>query len=334
MTMNDFSYLLSNYFADYLTNKKGVSNNTIKTYRDCFVSLIKYLEKVKKIKPNKITISMFDFNLINDFLDYLETDKGISVSTRNNRLAAIKSFFKYVGYKKPEYLNLVSSIREISKKKYCQKEMNYLTIEAIKHLLNSFNLKDKKEYRCFCIILLLYESGARVSELINIKKRDFRFDKPYTLVLFGKGNKYRRIPIDPTVIEAIKTYVSLFNITDNEFLFLNSRREKLTREGVNAILNKYFLRVKIENSSIYPDNISAHCLRHSKAMHLLENGVNLIYIRDLLGHSSVTTTEIYSKANPEIKRKHIEEVSKLQNFNLNYTNEKENELLDWLKNNI
>ena len=332
--MNDFTRLLNEYFTDYLVNKKGVSNNTIKTYRDCFIQLIEYLDKIKKIKPNKITISVFSFDLINEFLDYLETDGGVSTSTRNNRLAAIKSFFKYVGYKLPEYLNITSSIREISKKKYCQKEINYLTIDATKHLLNSFNLKDKKEFRCFSIILLLYESGARVSELINIKKRDIRFDKPYTLILFGKGNKYRRIPIDSVVVDAIKKYISLFNVTDDEYLFFNSRREKLTREGVNSILNKYFIRAKIKNSSLYPSDISAHCLRHSKAMHLLENGVNLIYIRDLLGHTSVTTTEIYSKANPEIKRKHIEEVTKQQNINLNYTTDEENELISWLKHSI
>ena len=332
--MNDFSYLLNDYFTDYLTNKKGVSNNTLKTYRDCFVYLIQFLDEVKKIKPSKITISTFNFDLINEFLDYLETNKGVSASTRNNRLAAIKSFFKYVGYRMPEYLNIVSTIRGIPKKSYSQKEINYLTIEATKHLLNSFNLNSKKEYRCFSIILLLYESGARVSELINIKKRDIRLDKPYTLVLFGKGNKYRRIPIDPTVIEVIKKYIELYNVKNDEYLFFNSRREKLTREGVNSILNKYFLKAKNKNSSLYPDHISVHCLRHSKAMHLLENGVNLIYIRDLLGHTSVTTTEIYSKANPEIKRKHIEEVSKLQNINLNYSKKQKDELLDWLKNNI
>ena len=107
------------------------------------------------------------------------------------------------------------------------------------------------------------------------------------------------------MIEILKKYITIYKIKDSEYLFFNSKGEKLTREGVNYILQKHFIKAKEQNLTIYPNTISPHCLRHSKAMHLLENGVNLIYIRDILGHSSVKTTEIYSKANPEVKRKHL-----------------------------
>lgn len=115
--------------------------------------------------------------------------------------------------------------------------------------------------------------------------------------------------MDGLVVDTISNYIQKYEVHDDDFLFFNARRERLTREGVNYIVRKYFERARMDAVSMYPPAISAHCLRHSKAMHLLENGVNLVYIRDLLGHASVTTTEVYSKANPEVKRKHLEDAS-------------------------
>ena len=210
--------------------------------------------------------------------------------------------------------------------------MNYLTVQAFEFLISIFNKRDLKQLRDMCIILLLYESGARVSELINIKVIEFRQTTPHTLILHGKGNKTRIVPIDSSVASLLTRYISLYNVSDQEYLFFNSRREKLTREGVNYILQVYFKKAKELRPDLFPVTISPHCLRHSKAMHLLENGVNLIYIRDLLGHVSVTTTEIYSKANPEIKRKHITEASKqLIGDDNGYSDEEKDELLNWLK---
>lgn len=120
--MNDFSKLLSNYFLKYLVNQKSVSENTIKTYRDAFVLLLEFIELNKSIKPNKIKINDFSHNMINEFLNWLEEVKGVSTSTRNNRLAAIKSFFKYVSYVEPEYLEICTSILNIQKRNVIQKQ--------------------------------------------------------------------------------------------------------------------------------------------------------------------------------------------------------------------
>lgn len=332
--MTDFAKLINDYFVKYLTEQKGSGRNTLKTYRDAFVQLLEFMHEKKKICADKIEVSSFNYNIINEFLDYLEKEKGVSVSTRNNRLAAIKSFFKYAGYHEPKYLNVASDIRQISKKRTESKPMNYLSINAMEHLLKSFDKNGHKELRCFCIVLLLYESGARVSELCDIHKYDLRLEKPYTVVLHGKGDKIRSVPLDGLVIDTLRTYIKAYNVAYNDHLFFNSRKERLTREGVNYILNKYFERARLQNSELYPPAISAHCLRHTKAMHLLENGVNLIYIRDILGHTSVVTTEIYSKANPEIKRKHLEKASEALNIELDYTQEEADELLTWLRNSI
>lgn len=331
--MNDFSKLVSEFFMRYLSNQKNASENTIKTYRDAFVLLLEFM-KIKGYEANKIKMTDFNYDLINEFLDWLENDKKISISTRNNRLAAVKSFFKYVSYHKPEYISICSSILEIHKKKTQSVPMNYLTIEAFKTLLGSFDQNDRKDLRDLSIILLLYESGARVSELINIKFKDLKFNKPSSVVLYGKGNKVRIVPLDYSVIELLNRYINIFNVKENDYLFFNSKKEKLTREGVNYILQKHFQKAKDKNIIIFPSKISPHCIRHSKAMHLLENGVNLIYIRDILGHSSVTTTEIYSKANPEIKRKHLLEATQQLDIQDDYDEEEKNELLEWLKNAI
>lgn len=316
-----------------MKNQKNSSDNTLKTYRDAYVELLEYMN-INGIPSHKIKLDDFNYDLINNFLDWLEETKKVSVSTRNNRLAAIKSFFKYVSYHCPEYLNICSSILEIHKKKTISKPMNYLSIEAFECLIKSFNRKDTRELRDLTVILLLYESGARVSELINIKVSDLRLSKPSTVTLFGKGKKIRIVPLDYSVIEIIKEYIKKFDIKNDEYLFFNARREKLTREGVNYILQKHFKKIQKDNKILFPSSISPHCIRHSKAMHLLENGVNLIYIRDILGHTSVTTTEIYSKANPETKRKHLIKAAEQINIDSDYSEEDKEELLTWLKKQI
>lgn len=334
MTMNDFARILEDFFVKYLSVERGCSINTRKNYRDTFVELFAFLNETLGIPSNKICMETFSFDTINSFLDWLEETKGVSVATRNNRLAGIKSFFKYVSYKEPYRLNLCSSILDIKAKKNISAPMNYLTIAAIEQLFASFDLKDPDELRDFCIIALLYESGARVSELICIKLCEIRLDMPSTVVLHGKGGKSRIVPIDRTLAAKIRRYVSLFKKEPDDYLFTNAQKKPLSRRGVDYILQKHFKEVRSVSPSVFPEKISPHCMRHSRAMHLLENGVNLIYIRDLLGHASVTTTEIYSKANPEIKRKHIEEASGLIIDHDDYDDEKQEELLSWLKNNI
>ena len=166
--MTDFARLMSDYFVKYLAGQKGSGSNTMKTYRDTFVQLLEFMDEKKHIRADCIEVDSFSYDIINEFLEYLEKEKRVSISTRNNRLAAIRSFFKYTGYHEPKYLNISTSIREISKKKTEGRQMNYLSVNAMEHFLNSFDKTDHKELRCFCIVLLLYESGARVTELCNV----------------------------------------------------------------------------------------------------------------------------------------------------------------------
>lgn len=332
---NNFSFHLSKFLVDYLQIQRGASMNTSKTYRDAFVELLEYFHDLKGMDSDKVDLEDLTLEAITNFLDWLESEKKVAVATRNNRLGAIKSFFRYLSYREPEFLSTCTAILGIKHKKYESKPMNYLTLDAYKLLLASFNVDDRKQMRDLCIVTVMYESGGRVSEIAGIRSFEFRSGSPCTLLLHGKGKKTRIVPIDKSVCRLVDRYRKIYIVKEEEPLFFNNRREPLTREGINYVLQKYFCQARINHPGIFPLTISPHCIRHSRAMHLLENGVNLIYIRDLLGHSSVITTEIYSKANPEIKRRQIEKATtSLLGNDIGYDKEEKQELLNWLKNSI
>lgn len=335
MNNNNFATYLSTYFLKYIPTRTGYSSNTIKSYRDTFIIFLKYCKNDLKIKPEKIDFTIVNRNIIEDFLYWLECKKKYSVSTRNQRLSALHSFFRYIQFELPEYMNLCNSILAIQFKKVPTTEINYLSIEGIKKLLSMPDTNLRTGRRNLSILALMYDTGARVQEIADLQVNDIRLKTPGTIRLTGKGNKTRIIPLMPQTMNIIKKYMldyGLFNEPKKSMpLFFNKMRKKITRIGLSYILNKYVEKAMIENKDLLPEKVSPHVLRHSKAMHLLQGGVNLIYIRDFLGHSSVTTTEIYAKSNPEIKRKAIEEASSKVLPKEKFTVKEKKDLFEWLK---
>ena len=273
--------------------------------------------------------------MIDNFLIWLEIDMKSSISTRNQRLAALHAFFRYVQIEAPEYIQICNDILSIRSKKAPSLVMNYLSIAAITELLASPNMKLKHERRGLAVLALLYDTGARVQEVSDLIISNIRIKIPVTIQLTGKGNKTRIIPLMPQTVNIIKCYMSENNLLDESYiskpLFYNKSNKKLTRAGISYILNKYRERARKKQPDLYPTKVTPHVLRHSKAMHLLESDVNLIYIRDFFGHESVITTEIYAKSNPKIKRKAIEQASPSLLPDEKYSKETKQELLDWLK---
>lgn len=329
MKNKDFSSLLTSFFSDYLPNHKNVSKNTISLYRDCFVLFIKFCDEYKKIDVNKIAFSNLSNSLILEFLSWLENNRNSSIQTRNQRLAAWKSFCKFVQFENPEFFDICSSIRNIEPKKCKKKSINYLSVDAIKILLEQPNIKVNCELRDLAILSIAYDSAARVSEIIDLKVSNLNLDN--TVTLAGKGNKIRIVPINKNVYKILKQYINIFNLDKDDLLFKNKYGHRITRQGITYIFNKYIQRAKVNYSYHFNIKVSPHCLRHSKAMHLLESGINLIYIRDFLGHESVITTEVYAKANPEIRRKEIEKNSESIINNSKFDKEHKNELLTYLR---
>jgi site-specific recombinase XerD len=334
--INRFSYHVTKYFSEYLPLHIGASDNTCKSYRDAFVQLLRFIKTAHRIKSDKIVLETITATIVEDFLRHLEETVGIGISTRNQRLAAIHSFFKYLQKKELACFGQCSDILAIPFKKKPQTPMPYMSIREVKILFSLPDTDKKSGLRDLAILAVLYETGARVQELIDLTAAHLNFasGSPY-VELRGKGRKLRRIPIANEVADILDEYIKAYhgNSTQN-VLFSNSQKKKLTRTGVQYIVSKYISLGKQQFPELFLQKITNHSFRHSKAMHLLEAGVNLIYIRDFLGHSSITTTEIYAKTNPDIKRKILIENSMLGELKEHYTPEQKDTLLDWLKNNL
>jgi len=310
MKPTDFSKYLTDFFAKYLTHERGLSSNTVVSYRDTFVLLITFMERKKSIKPERLELISITKMLIVEFLDWLELERRSGAATRNQRLAAIHSFFRYVQYQRPDNLHEYQQIMSIRVKKTGKPVMSYLTVDGIRLLLEQPDVSIKKGRRDLALLSLLYDTGARVQEIIDLTPAAVRFNKPHTILLKGKGNKSRIIPLLDDQVDILKQYMTEWKLMEpfaNQYpLFANSYHQKLTRAGVTNILLKYVKKAREKTPELIPKKISCHSLRHSKAMHLLQAGINLVYIRDILGHVSVQTTEIYAKADANLKRQALE----------------------------
>lgn len=333
MKPTDFAKYLTEFFSIYLMSQKNVSKNTICSYRDTFKLLINYCKEIKKIKVERLTLNMLTSELLVDFLGWIETNRKCSIATRNQRLAAIHSFFRYVQAEEPDGIFNFQKIVAIPIKKTKKLIVEYLTPEAIQLLLKQPDRHTSRGRRDLTLLSVLYDSGARVQELIDIRVCDIILQSPAVIILTGKGNKVRRVPIMKNTISLLLNYLSENRLDktwkSEDPLFTNNQHHKLTKEGVAYILAKY-VELARKTSAAIPAKVNVHMLRHSKAMHLLEAGVNLIYIRDFLGHVDLKTTEIYAKANTEMQRKAIENVyPDLVNPDLPDWN-KDRDLLSWL----
>ena len=327
----EFSYYLTKFLSDYLPNHKNVSKNTIALYRDCFILFIKFYTEQKKKAIEKLNFNEISKELILEFLVWLEKSRNSSIQTRNQRLAAWKSLCNYVQFENPELLNICIEIKSIEPKKYQKKALNYLSLNEIELLLKQPNINNKLEFRDLAILTLMYDSGARVQEIIDLHVYSLKFTNTYSVYLTGKGNKTRIVPIQKATAQILKKYISDNSLLNDDILFSNKYHQSLSQKGVTYILKKYLKQAKNENPKFFNNNISLHSLRHSKAMHLLESGVNIVYIRDFLGHVSISTTEIYAKANPEIRRKEIEKSTANIIKNSKFSKSKQIELMDYLK---
>lgn len=309
MKPTDFAKALSHYLSVYLPGQRNVSPNTIKSYRDTFKLFLIYCKQDCGLSIEHLCLQRIDEPLVVGFLSWLEQDRKNSVSTRNQRLACIHGFCRYLQIEDPVGLFSYQKILSIPMKKAPKPAVHYLTPDALKLILAQPDLSKASGRRDLTMLSTLYDTGARVQELIDLKVRDVRLDHPPILTLTGKGRKTRQVPIMSNMESLLRQYMTETHLLQNGMqdrpLFVNRQRGKLTPMGVTFILNKYASRAKAV-SSIIPNNVTPHVFRHAKAMHLLQAGINLIYIRDLLGHVDIATTEIYARTDTELKRKALE----------------------------
>lgn len=330
---NNLPYYFNLYLNEYLATQKDVSKHTLLAYKYTFNGFLLFCVKIKNISINNISLDTFNNEIISQFLTYLEEVKHNSTATRNNKLKNIKSFLKFVYPHESSRMLQIQNILNIPMKKDIDKPVEYMTVDVLKILLEQPKTATVNGRRDLTLLATLYDTGARVSELINLKVRDVKFDKTTTTIrLFGKGSKVRIVPVIGNTSNLLSKYFKEHNLENNpdSYVFVSKLKQPLTEPGVKYIIEKYRnLAEKV--SPLVPKNIYPHMFRHSKAMHLLESGVNYIYIRDFLGHFNIKTTEIYAKISVEQKRKVLNEayqenVPKSEEKSWN----KDKDLLDYL----
>lgn len=313
MSHANFAHHVSLFFTRYLPVERSVSPNTLKAYRDTFVLLLRYLRDVRGWAVEQADFKDMDAQVVVDFLEFLEKTRACRASTLNHRLAALRSFFRYVQTEAPECLAQCQRVLSIRRQRAKRPEMRYLTAKQVQVLLRQPDQNTPNGKRDAAMLSLLYDVGARVQELLNVNVEDVQVESPASVRLTGKGRKTRLVPLMSATAALLKEYMAASNITRTQGsqrpLFLNRHGRQLSRFGVGYLVDKYVMQARLTCPDLnFP--ISPHTLRHTRAMHLLEANIPLVIIRDFLDHADINTTEIYARASLKMKQ---EALSKVEN---------------------
>jgi site-specific recombinase XerD len=336
MKPTDFSKYLTDYLTRYLPDECGVSPHTVQSYSTTFILFLRYMKEEENLPPAKLCLKDIAKQRVINFLEWIEKERKCGVSTRNARLATLHSFFKFIQYRDVSGMRLWQDILSIRFKKTKSPQMSYLSATAVKTLLTQPDTTTRVGRRDLALLGLLYDSGARVQELADLTPSDFRLEGPASTVkLKGKGCKSRIVPLSENQVKNLIHYMEehhLFTPHASCYpLFANPHNNKLSRMAILSIVKKYAAMARVKDPSAIPDDIGCHSLRHSKAMHMLEADINLVYIRDFLGHVTTSTTEIYARASAQKKMEALRRVNPTIVIEGKTTWQKDGELLEWLK---
>ena len=330
---NRFSKIVQSFLTTYIIGECNYSMNTKASYSTTFHLLLEFMNKEKNIKPNKIEIETVTKEVIVQFLDWLETNRNVSIQTRNQRLACIKSFYKYVQLNELDLFDTCSLILSIKNKKVPNKIISYFSEDEIRIMINYLN--NSKDLKKLTMICVLYETGARVSEFINIKLNDLDLSDNASITLYGKGNKVRVVPISEELVKLINKYLKeVYTNYGDDYLFYSMQKKKYYRNSINKIITTLVNDLKIKYSNYFKDIYFPHSFRHTKATHLYNNGTPLLFIKEFLGHSTISSTEVYATPDSRKQRKEILRNSETINTKNKYNNNKKYDLDEWLKNNM
>lgn len=307
-TANSLPTLLHSFFEDHLVGQRDVSSNTVMAYRDAFLLFLRFAAKRSHRQVVRLQIEDLGPATLQDFLNHLESERKNCVATRNCRLVAIHRFFAYVAACEPLHAQLCRKILDIPIKKTTTCPMTYLERDEIKALLGAPELSRPLGLRDLALLTFLYNTGARVSEAIALDVPDVRFDMPAQVLISGKGRKQRWCPLWTETIEKLKAYLQQRRLNDRspQPLFVNARGQRISRYGVNVIIQRHLRTAAKKQRSLERKQIGPHTFRHTAAMHLLQAGVELNVIRAWLGHVSITTTSQYIEIDMKMKREALQ----------------------------
>lgn len=299
---------IKRFFSHYLPVQKGLAANAILAYRDAIKLLLCYASDTLKKSLEDLCVEDLDESLVLDFLEHIENTRGCSARTRNARLAAIRAFFGFVAREEPSLLLHSQTIRSIPIKRTKHKTVDYLEENEMQALLNAVELRSRTGVRDEALLLLLYNTGARVSEIVGLKVADLRLNGTAQIKLLGKGKKYRSCPLWSETVQTIEAYLKQRTPKNPavQQLFLNANGSPITRFGVRHIIGKYATAAKSQCPSIAAKTVTPHTIRHTTAMHLLRSGNDVNMVSYWLGHADINTTHIYVEIDMEMKRQMLQ----------------------------
>lgn len=312
-------------------NQLRVSPYTIESYRDTFRILLKYLYDAQGTKADALTMEDLNATAVIGFLNYLEQQRKNSNSTINNRLAAIKSFMDYIAYECPEYLDIIRKIKLIPFRKMERKEVSYLSKSELDALLDACKTSTSTGKRNYLMVLLLYNSGMRVSEMITLKGKDVVVTTGHCHIhITGKGRKERAVPLWELTRNQLVAYLTENRIQADDFLFSGRNVEHLSRSGVRYRLDRVVNTASSDCPSLKNKIISAHTLRHSTAMSLLQSGIDISTIAIWLGHESIETTHRYMVSDLNLKEMALKKMGEPDSSTMNSRFHPSEEILQFL----
>ena len=302
--------LVQDFFTGYLLNQKRVSPQTVGAYRDTFRLLFNFLLDTTKSMPSTLCLEDLNPDAILAFLEYLEKKRGNSVRSRNARLAALRSFFRFVALKEPGSVDLVTRVLAIPNKRACRRLIGYLTRQEMTAILAAPNLNRWAGRRDHALLLTMYNTGARVSEICTLQCSHISFGENTSVHLHGKGRKERAVPLWKKTAKTLKAWFNELGAPLSR-AFPNAMRKPMTRHGISYILTQCVLLAQQSCSSLTNKKVTPHIIRHTTAMHLLQAGVDLAVIAMWLGHENLETTHMYIEADLAMKEKALEKVPPL-----------------------
>jgi site-specific recombinase XerD len=300
-TSSKFAVMLESFFTDRLMRQRQASPHTIASYRDTFRLLLGFAQQRFKKAPSALTFEDLDAPMLGAFLDYLEKERGVNARSRNVRLAALRSFFKYAAYQCPEHAASIQRVLAMPSKRFDRATIEFLHRHEIESLLEAPDPGTWGGRRDQLLLTLALQTGLRVSELVGLCHQDIVLGNGAHLRCRGKGRKERCIPLSREAVAALRHWFREQNAQPTHPLFPNARGRPLSRDGVEYLLQKHVKTAGQRCPSLKGKHVSPHVLRHSTAMELLRHGVDRSIIALWLGHESVETTQMYLHANLALK---------------------------------
>lgn len=310
-----FFQFIRDFLTIYLPKQKGCSHNTVKAYRNALNLLFVYLKKNENLKLSEVSFGKISRQRVEDYLDWLESVRNCSISTRNHRLSSIRSFYKYAADRDITIAARSIEFENIPIKKTMKgQQVKYFEEDALKSILRQPDTGTKKGIRNLFYLILMYDTAARNQEILDLKVNDIHVSaKESYVVISGKGRKTRIVPLMQKTIEHYNNYLRIYHdgkISDDLLFYVvqKGRRQVMSCDNVEKFIKKYGKTARKQNSKV-PENLHPHLFRHSRAMHLYRGGMPLPLLSEWLGHAQLETTMIYAYADTKMKRDAIEKAT-------------------------